>query len=236
MQKDAPTSARLFSLSVCRDEHCSSGIRNECNLPKANLTSRSPPRRKVAGRFHRGPQANPTSRTAATQGRSPCLAIVCFANADEQCSSGIRNECNLPEANPTSRSPPRRKVAGRFHRGPQANPTSRAAVTQGDRPAGRLFASQTRTSDARPYILPVMLRRDEHCSSGIRNECNLPKANLTSRSPPRRKVAGRFHRGPQANPTSRVAATQGDRPAGRLFASQTRTSDARPYIRSPPAS
>ena len=22
-------------------------------------------------------------------------------------------------------------------------------------------------------------RRDEHCSSGIRNECNLPKANLT---------------------------------------------------------
>ena len=88
-----------------------------------------------------------------------------------------------------------------------------------DRPAGRLFASQTRTSDARPYILPVMLRRDEHCSSGIRNECNLLQANLTSRSPPRRKVAGRFHRGPQANPTCRIAETQ------------PRTSDARPYIR-----
>ena len=127
---------------------------------------------------------------------------------DEHCSSGIRNECNLPEANLTSRSPPRRKVAGRFHRGPQANPTSRAAVTQGDRPTGRLFASQTRTRNARPYILPVMLRRDEHRSSGIRNECNLP----------------------EANPTYRIAATQGDRPAGRLFASQTRTSDARPYI------
>ena len=62
-------------------------------------------------------------------------------------------------------------------------------------------------------------RRDEHCSSGIRNECNLLQANLTSRSPPRRKVAGRFHRGPQANPTCRIAETQ------------PRTSDARPYIR-----
>ena len=55
-------------------------------------------------------------------------------------------------------------------------------------------------------------RRDEHCSSGIRNECNLP----------------------QANPTYRIAETQGDRPAGRLFASQTRTSDARPYTSVPP--
>ena len=130
------------------------------------------------------------------------------SSRDEHRSSGIRNECNLPEANLTSRSPPRRKVAGRFHRGPQANPTSRTAATQGDRPAGRLFASQTRTRNARPYILPVTLRRDEHCSSGIRNECNLPQANLTYR----------------------IAATQGDRPGGRLFASQTRTRNARPYI------
>ena len=121
---------------------------------------------------------------------------------------------------------------------------------RGDRPAGRLFALQTRTSDARPYILPVILRRDEHCSSGIRNECNLPKANLTSRSPPRRKVAGCLHRGPQANPTSRTAATQGGSPCRAIvcFANADeqcsslhpvrhaagvgalrRTSDARPY-------
>ena len=117
------------------------------------------------------------SQTRTRNARPYILPVT--LRRDEHCSSGIRNECNLPQANLTSRSPPRRKVAGRFHRGPQANPTSRAAVTQGDRPGGRLFASQTRTRNARPYILPATLRRDEHCSSGIRNECNLPEANLT---------------------------------------------------------
>ncbi|MBR6413799.1 MAG: hypothetical protein IKS21_04215 [Oscillospiraceae bacterium] len=48
-----------------RDKHRSSGIRNECNLPQAN---RNVPYRCNAG-------------------RSPFRAIVCFANADEHCSS-----------------------------------------------------------------------------------------------------------------------------------------------------
>ena len=132
-----------------------------------------PPQRKgdrPAGRLF-------ASQTRTRNARPYILPVT--LRRDEQCSSGIRNECNLPQANRTSRSLPRRKVAGRFHREPQANPTSRAAVTQGDRPGGRLFASQTRTRNARPYILPVMLCRDEHRSSGIRNECNLPEANPT---------------------------------------------------------
>ena len=46
--------------SGCRDKHCLSGIRNECNLPEANLSD-------------------------ATWDR--LSAIVCFANADKQCLS-----------------------------------------------------------------------------------------------------------------------------------------------------
>ena len=46
--------------SGCRDKHCLSGIRNECNLPEANL-----------------------SKTLGNR----LSAIVCFANADKQCLS-----------------------------------------------------------------------------------------------------------------------------------------------------
>ena len=50
----------VTSKTGCRDKHCLSGIRNECNLPEANLSD-------------------------ATWDR--LSAIVCFANADKQCLS-----------------------------------------------------------------------------------------------------------------------------------------------------